>query len=84
MMVRQSAVLALDGGLPGDASEGLKPKMRRGKLIAKIQTALAGHAGAEMSSGDITPINERTTAFLTAASVAREIALLLDPATEGK
>ena len=77
-----ACILALDAGLQSDANEGLKSKMRRGRLIEKIETALDAKVACEFSVADITMVTERVATIFTSAHVVRQIVLLLDPGAE--
>lgn len=74
--------LALDAALRTDENEGLKPKLRRGRLIEEINAATVDMVPLALGSEDITLIKERIAGVFGSSSLVRKICLLLDPGTK--
>jgi hypothetical protein len=78
----EACELALDSALRTDDGEGLKPKLRRGRLIEQISEAAAAMRQLAIEAEDIKLIKERISSTFAAASLVRHICLLLDPASK--
>lgn len=74
--------MALDTALDADKNEGLKPKLRRGRLIEQIAEAEKDFKELDLEAGDIDLIKNRIGHVFSAASIVRQACLLLDPASK--
>ena len=77
-----ACVNALDAPLKTDADEGLKPKLKRGRLIEEIEKAAKDIAPLALDTGDIELIKGRLGAYYMRASFVRKVCLMLDPASK--
>lgn len=82
MTLARACEIALDAPLEADKNEGLKPKLRRGRLIDEITAAAKDMKPLALEADDIALIKERVATVFTAASFVRRVCLLLDPATK--
>jgi len=78
----KACVDALDAPLKTDADEGLKPKLRRGRLIDEIEAADKDVAPLALDTGDIELLKTRIGAYYMRASFVRKICFMLDPASK--
>lgn len=82
MTVGQACIIALDAALETDAKEGLRSKMRRGRLIEAIVEAEANGGMIDLPVEDVAMIKERLAQTITSAYLVRKICLHLDPAAK--
>jgi hypothetical protein len=73
---------ALDAPLKTDADEGLKPKLKRGRLIEEIEKAAKDVALLALDTGDIELIKSRLGGYYMRASFVRKVCRMLDPASK--
>lgn len=82
MTLGKACSFALDASLESDKNEGLKPKIKRGRLIEQIEEAAKTLTPLQLEAGDIDMLKERIARSFPQASFVRQVALLLDPATK--
>lgn len=82
LTLAMAVVDALDASLPKDKDEGLKPKMRRGRLIEEIEAAAKDMKPFVLDSKEIDEIQERVAQWYLSSRFVRQVCLLLDPATK--
>ncbi len=82
MTLARACEIALDSALPSDQGEGLKAKLRRGRLIEEISVAAKEIKPLVLDAEAVTLLKERVASTFTAASFVRMVCLLLDPATK--
>jgi hypothetical protein len=74
--------IALDASLESDQKEGLKPKLKRGRMIEEIVQATIEGKPLAFDSSEIELLKARIAATFATASFVRRLCLMLDPNTK--
>ena len=78
----KACVDALDAPLKIDAEEGLKPKLRRNRMMEQIEAATKEIKPLTFDTGEIELIKNRVAAYYMRASFVSKVCLMLDPASK--
>lgn len=76
------ALVALDTAVNGADKEGLKPKLQRARLMDKIMDGLQNIQPIELTAEEIALIKDRIGQMVSSAYLARQVCLLIDPASD--
>jgi len=80
MTLAKACELALDVGLEADKNEGIKPKIKRGNLIDKINKSVENGKELVLTSEDISMLKNRIGSVFQTSYLVRQMCLILDPA----